>query len=62
MKIKDKLDLAEGEGICGFAEGLFVRIYEQSLFWAVKHIQPMKVLYKSVKYLDGVLGILRVCR
>ena len=33
----------------GFKQGLFVRVYEQSLFWFVTHIKPLKPMLERVR-------------
>ena len=52
MDRNEKLNLSASEeyGYC-FKQGLFVRLYEQSLFWFVTHIKPLKPMLERVK--DG---------
>ena len=50
MDRTEKLRLsAESHAGYAFREGLFVRLYEQSLYWFVLHVRPLKVLTLPVK-------------
>ena len=45
---KLRLSAHEEYGYC-FKQGLFVRLYERSLYWFVAHIKPLKPMLERVK-------------
>ena len=50
MDRNEKLLLSAGEEYgCGFCHGVFLRLYEQSLFWFSIHIKPLKPMLERVK-------------
>lgn len=56
MDRNEKLRLsADAEyGHC-FKQGMFVRVYEQSLYWFVTHVKPLKPMQERVKGGDAVV-------
>lgn len=50
MDRNEKLRLSAIEEYgCGFRHGVFLRLYEQSLFWFSVHIKPLKPMLELVK-------------
>lgn len=50
MNRSEKLRLsADAQQGAGFRQGLFVRLYEQSLYWFVTHVRPLKPMLERVK-------------
>ena len=45
---KLRLSASAEYGYC-FKQGLFVRLYEESLFWFVMHMKPLKPMLERVK-------------
>ena len=45
-KLRLSVDTQHGYG---FRQGLFIRLYEQGLYWFVVHIKPLKPMQERVK-------------
>ncbi len=56
MERSEKLRLsADQEYGCCFKQGMFVRLYEQSLYWFCTYIKPLKPMLERVKGGDAVV-------